>query len=97
MRIDRSEVQRIARLARVHLSEGEKELYTKHLNQLLEHVEKLRELDTTEVPPTYHILDSLVNVLRPDQVRQGLAHEAALQNAPDPAAGGFRVPRIVES
>lgn len=97
MRIDRSEVQRIARLARIHLSEEEKELYTKHLNQLLEHVDKLRELDTKDVPPTYHILDNLVNVLRPDKVRPGLDHEAALKNAPDPAEGGFRVPKIVEN
>lgn len=97
MRIDRSEVQRIARLARIHLSEDEKDLYTKHLNQLLEHVGKLGELDTKDVPPTYHVLESLINVFRPDEIRQGLAPEAALQNAPDPAEGGFRVPKIVES
>ena len=96
MQISRAEVQHIARLARLHLGEAEEEAFTRQLNQVLEHVAKLNELDTTGVEPTYHVLATLRNVWRPDEVRPGLSQQDALRNAPDPAAGGFRVPKIVE-
>ena len=96
MQITRDEVARIARLARLHLTEAEPEAFTRQLNQVLEHMDKLRELDTDAVQPTYHVLDTLRNVTRPDEVHPGLTREEALRNAPDPAAGGFRVPKIVE-
>ncbi len=96
MQITRDEVSRIARLARLHLADDEQEAFTRQLNQVLEHMDKLRELDTEAVQPTYHVLDTMRNITRPDEVHSGLTHEEALRNAPDPAAGGFRVPKIVE-
>lgn len=94
--IDRDEVNRIARLARLYLDPAEQDAFTRQLNSVLEHMDKLRALDTDEVQPTYHVLP-LVNVFRADEVVPGLTQEEALANAPDPAGGGFRVPKIVEA
>lgn len=94
--IDRDEVNRIARLARLNLDAAEQEAFTRQLNSVLEHMDRLRGIDTTRVQPTYHVLP-LVNVLREDVVAPGLTQEEALANAPDPAGGGFRVPKIVEA
>lgn len=96
MQISLKDVEHIARLARLALTDAEKEEYTRQLNQVLEHMDKLQELNTDNVPPTYHILSDLVNVLRKDQATPGLTLEQALQNAPDRAGDGFRVPKIIE-
>ena len=95
MAISREEVLHVARLARLELSEEEVEAYTRQLSRILEHIGKLRALDTTDVPPTSHVLD-LKNVLRPDEVRAGLSRDETMQNAPDSAGGFFRVPKIRE-
>jgi aspartyl-tRNA(Asn)/glutamyl-tRNA(Gln) amidotransferase subunit C len=65
------------------------------LGGILEYVKKLDELDTSDVPPTYHVLD-LVNVTREDAVRPSLPVDEALANAPDRAEGFYRVPKIIE-
>ncbi len=96
MAISREEVLHVARLARLELGEDEIEAYTRQLSRILEHINKLRALDTEGVPPTSHVL-GLENVLRKDEARQGLSREAALSNAPDAAGGLFRVPKIKES
>ncbi len=95
MRLSREQVEHVALLARLEISEEEKERYTHELNQILEHFEALQKLDTENVPPTSHAIP-MTNVLREDEPRPSLPREEVLQNAPDPAEGCFRVPRVVE-
>ncbi|MFO7171466.1 MAG: Asp-tRNA(Asn)/Glu-tRNA(Gln) amidotransferase subunit GatC [Bacillota bacterium] len=95
MAISRAEVEHIARLARLGLSEEEMEALTEQLGRILAHMEVLRQVDTRDVPPTYHVLP-LQNVLRTDTVQESLSQEAALRNAPQAEAGAFKVPKITE-
>jgi aspartyl-tRNA(Asn)/glutamyl-tRNA(Gln) amidotransferase subunit C len=95
MKISRDEVKHVANLARLRFDEEELEKFTDQLNAILTYIDKLNELDTSEVEPTYHVLD-LVNVFREDQVQPSLPRQAALANAPERADGFFQVPRIIE-
>ena len=88
------DVERVAALARLALTENEKSLYLQQLTRILEYARQVAELDTRGVPPTFSILDDSPP-LRPDEVRASLQPEAALANAPDAAAGLFRVPRVL--
>ncbi len=92
--IKKSDVEHVALLARLELSEEEKELYTKQLSDILEHAQTLNKLDTENVPPTAHVLP-LKNVFREDEVGDHLDPEKALSNAPDKEESFFRVPKIV--
>lgn len=96
MRLTREQVDHIALLARLELSDAEKERAANELSQILDHFEQLNALDTTDVPPTEHVFP-VVNVLRADTPRPSLPREAALQNAPESAGGMFQVPRVVEA
>jgi aspartyl-tRNA(Asn)/glutamyl-tRNA(Gln) amidotransferase subunit C len=96
VRLTEDEVNYIANLSRLHLSDAERERAAGELSQILDYFEKLKELDTEGVEPTEHVLP-VVNVLRPDKSRPGLTPEAALQNAPEQAAHMFQVPRVVEA
>lgn len=96
MQLSAEEVQHIALLSRLELSQAERTRAANELSQILDYFEKMGELDTRDVPPTMHALP-VENVLRPDVVKPGLSHEAALQNAPESAAGMFQVPRVVEA
>jgi aspartyl-tRNA(Asn)/glutamyl-tRNA(Gln) amidotransferase subunit C len=89
--IDRDQVLHVARLSRLALTEDELERMPGELSKILEHVEKMDELDLDGVEPTSHVVD-LVNVLREDVPRPCLPRERALAGAPDVAGGGFRVP-----
>jgi len=95
-RISRTDVEHVARLARLALTEDELEQFTGQLADILEHAAKVSALDTAAVPPTAHPLP-LVNVLRPDEPRPSLAPGAALAMAPAAEAGRFRVPRILDA
>jgi aspartyl-tRNA(Asn)/glutamyl-tRNA(Gln) amidotransferase subunit C len=81
-------------LARLELSEDEKERFTEQLNSILEHAEALKSLDTEGVEPTAHSFP-IRNVFREDAVKQGLSNEVATANAPDKKDGYFKVPKIV--
>jgi aspartyl-tRNA(Asn)/glutamyl-tRNA(Gln) amidotransferase subunit C len=94
-KISLREVEHVARLARLALSESEKERMRSQLDVILAYVAKLDEVDTTGVPPTAHVLP-LVNVMREDEVRPSYPAEAMLANAPDPDGEQFRVPKILE-
>jgi len=87
-------VRQVARLARLTLSEAEVELLTRQLNDILKYVEKLNELDTTDIPPMAHVLE-LNNALREDEVTGSLPLEEALANAPDRQRHSFAVPKII--
>jgi aspartyl-tRNA(Asn)/glutamyl-tRNA(Gln) amidotransferase subunit C len=89
--IDRDQVLHVARLSRLALSDEELERMPAELSKILEHVEKMSELDLDGVEPTSHVVE-LQNVLRDDEPRPCLPRERALEGAPDVAEGGFRVP-----
>jgi aspartyl-tRNA(Asn)/glutamyl-tRNA(Gln) amidotransferase subunit C len=89
--IDREQVLHVAKLARLRLSDDEVERMSGELSSILEHVERITELDLEGVDPTSHVID-VENVLRPDEPRPSLPRERALENAPDATDEGFRVP-----
>ena len=89
--IDREQVLHVARLARLRLSDEEVERMSGELSAILDHVEKIGELDLDGVEPTAHVVP-LENVLREDEPRPSLPRERALEQAPDAGDGGFRVP-----
>ena len=93
--ISAAQVEHVAQLARLALSDEEKQRLTEQLNAILTYMEQLGEVPTAGVEPTAHVLD-LVNVFRDDTVRQTLSADAALANAPETAHHFFVVPRIVE-
>ena len=88
-------VNYVAHLARLALTPAEEHELGAQLSQVLGYIEKLKEVDVTGIEPTAHPFP-LVNVTRPDEVKPGLTHEAALQNAPAQSNGLFMVPKIVE-
>jgi aspartyl-tRNA(Asn)/glutamyl-tRNA(Gln) amidotransferase subunit C len=89
--IDREQVLHVARLARLGLSEEEVERMSRELSSILDHVDRISELELDRVEPTSHVVD-LENVLRPDEPRPSWPKERMLATAPDPAEGAFRVP-----
>jgi aspartyl-tRNA(Asn)/glutamyl-tRNA(Gln) amidotransferase subunit C len=89
--LDRDQVLHVARLARLELNEDEVERMARELSNVLDHIEKIRELDLEGVPATSHVID-VVNALRADEPRPCLPVEVALAAAPEPVDGGFGVP-----
>jgi aspartyl-tRNA(Asn)/glutamyl-tRNA(Gln) amidotransferase subunit C len=90
--LSRDQVLHVARLARLELTEEEVQSLGAELSKVLDHIEKIEELgDLADVPPTSHVI-AVENVLRDDAPRPSLPREKALESAPDPALGGFRVP-----
>lgn len=91
-----ADVERIAALAHLELTEDEKLLFTTQLAGILAYAEQLQAVDTTGVPATAHI-NAAASVERPDEPRPSLTPADALANAPDgaPDAGLFRVPRVI--
>jgi aspartyl-tRNA(Asn)/glutamyl-tRNA(Gln) amidotransferase subunit C len=93
--IGRGDVDAVARLARLHLTDDESERLREQLSAILSYIDKLRALDTEQVEPTSHAVP-LVNVMRDDAPEPCLPADAMLANAPDPQGEFFRVPRIIE-
>lgn len=89
--IDRAQVLHVAKLARLALSEDEVERMSRELSKVLEHIERIGELDLDGVPPTSHVVD-VVGALRPDEPQPSLPREVALAAAPRALDGGFAVP-----
>ena len=89
------DVKYVAHLARIALTPDEEKKLGAQLGQILGYIEKLGELDVTQVEPTAHAVPS-VNVTRADEIKSSLPHEAALRNAPKHSGGLFVVPQIVE-
>ena len=90
------DIEHVARLARLGLSDEELARYKEQLALILEHAERVREVAADDVPPTSHPIP-LVNVFREDEVQPSLSHEDAMANAPENEDGRFRVPPIVEA
>jgi aspartyl-tRNA(Asn)/glutamyl-tRNA(Gln) amidotransferase subunit C len=89
------DIKYVAHLARISLTPDEEKKIGAQLGHILGYIEKLRELDVTNVEPTAHAVP-MVNITRADEVRPSLSHEEALRNAPRQAGGLFVVPKIVE-
>ena len=88
------EIGHIVMLARLELSEQEKKLFSKQIGSIIEYIDKLNELDTTNVPPTAHVLP-IKNVFRSDEMKESLSKDAALQNAPKRKDDFYEVPKII--
>jgi len=95
MKLSKEEIEHVALLARLQLSEEEKERLTGHLNQIMVHFEKLQELDTSEVEPTSHSIP-VENVLREDVAGPSLPVEDVIANAPEARDDQFVVPQVVD-
>jgi aspartyl-tRNA(Asn)/glutamyl-tRNA(Gln) amidotransferase subunit C len=95
MKISRKEVTHIAHLARLEFSEAEIEAFTRQLDSILSYFDKLKEVDTTAVEPTTHVL-GVRNVFREDAVTASIGQETSLQNAPEGESGCFRVPKVID-
>jgi len=89
------DVEHIAQLARLALTDPEREKFSAQLASILSYVEKLKELDTSGIEPTSHVV-TISNVVREDKVSPSLAQDDALMNAPDRAGHFYRVPKIIE-
>ena len=88
-------IQYVANLARVALTPDEEQRFGQQLTNILGYIEKLKEVDVSQVEPTAHAFP-LVNVMRPDVVTGSLPHDEAMRNAPAKASGLFVVPKVVE-
>ena len=95
MDIDRATVDHVARLARLDLSDEERQRMTAELGKILEHAAKIQALDLDEVEPTSHAIP-IRNVMRPDETTPSLTQEEALSSAPEVEDGRFKVPSILE-
>jgi aspartyl-tRNA(Asn)/glutamyl-tRNA(Gln) amidotransferase subunit C len=92
--LSKKEVEHVAWLAHIELSEQEKTLFTEQFNGILDYFKKIDEVDTEDVEPTYHVLD-INNVFRKDKTEPSLPAEKVLENAPKKEKKFFKAPRIV--
>jgi aspartyl-tRNA(Asn)/glutamyl-tRNA(Gln) amidotransferase subunit C len=95
MKITRAEVEHVARLARLELTEEEKDTFTGQMDAILAYVEKLNELDTAGIIPTAHAVP-MENAFREDLLVPSIGTDNALANAPDRVEDFFRVPKVIE-
>ena len=95
MAISREDIEHVAFLARLGLTEAEKATLQEQLSSILDHMRTINQLDTSEIPPTAQVIP-LRNVMRPDEVDPSLPAEDVLKNAPDREGAFFRVPHVLE-
>ncbi len=93
-KISKEDVRYVAKLARLNVSEEEMEVFTFQLNSILSYMEKLDELETSNVEPMSHVID-VYNAFREDMVSESFSQGVALENAPERDEGFFKVPRII--
>ena len=94
MSVSLKDAEKIADLARLYITEEEKEKYTRQLNVILEYMEQLNKVDTSNVEPLSHPFE-LTNVFRDDEVQPSLPVDEALKNAPDKSGNYFKVPKVI--
>jgi aspartyl-tRNA(Asn)/glutamyl-tRNA(Gln) amidotransferase subunit C len=95
LKLSTSDVEYVAKLARLEVTEAEKEKFTAQLNDILLYIDKLNEPDTTGVAPMSHAI-AVTNAFREDKVLESLGTERALANAPDARGEFFRVPKVID-
>ncbi len=98
MKITEKEVRYVADLANLTLTDAEVARFRGDLDGILEHIDKINELDLSGVKPMAQVLFETgeTATLRPDEPRPPLGNDAALANAPQPGAGYFKVPKVIE-
>jgi aspartyl-tRNA(Asn)/glutamyl-tRNA(Gln) amidotransferase subunit C len=89
------EIEQVAMLARLKLTENEKKLFSDQVGSIIDYINKLNELDTDNVQPTAHVLP-IKNVFRQDTLKDSLTRDNALKNAPKRDTLFYRVPKIIE-
>ena len=94
MSVTKKDVENIAALAKLSFTEEEKETLTQQMNGILAHMEKLNELDTTNVEPLSQVIENQ-NVFREDEVKPSIPTAEALKNAPDKTEEHFKVPKVI--
>ena len=95
MKLSTQDVEYVAKLARLEVTNQEKEKFTAQLNDILLYIDKLNELDTTGVAPMSHAI-AVTNAFREDKVSESLGTQRALANAPDARGEFFRVPKVID-
>jgi len=95
VKLSTSDVEYVAKLARLEVTEAEKEKFTAQLNDILLYIDKLNELDTQGVAPMSHAI-AVTNAFREDKIAESLGTQKALANAPDARGEFFRVPKVID-
>jgi aspartyl-tRNA(Asn)/glutamyl-tRNA(Gln) amidotransferase subunit C len=97
MPITKQDVEKIATLANLALSEAEQQMFTSQLSSIVSYVEKLNELDTADVPPMSHstLSGDSSYAMRDDVAGESLGQQIALSNAPDAGEGHFKLPKVI--
>lgn len=95
MKISSKEVEHVAHLARLEITDVEKEKFTAQLNDILLYIDKLNELNTGNIEPMNQAI-SVINAFREDTVRDSIGTQQSLDNAPDSRGDFFRVPKIID-
>jgi aspartyl-tRNA(Asn)/glutamyl-tRNA(Gln) amidotransferase subunit C len=93
MPLSRDQVRHVAMLARIGLEPGDDDFYAEQLSGILQHIDRLQQVNTDDIPPTAQVVE-IAAVLRDDAPRPSLSQEDALANAPAAVNGMFRVPSI---
>jgi aspartyl-tRNA(Asn)/glutamyl-tRNA(Gln) amidotransferase subunit C len=94
--VSHEDVKYVAKLARLKVGPDELDRFARQLSGILEHIDKISELDLSGVEPTSHVI-GLANVFREDEPRPSVEREEALANGPEVERGAFRVPPILEA
>lgn len=94
MTVTIKDVEHVAKLARLRFTQEELEKFTRQFNQILEYMQKLNELDTSNVEPLSHVIE-VSNVFRNDEVRPSYPREEVLKNAPSQDGKFFKVPKVI--
>lgn len=95
MSVTKDDVLYMAHLARLELKDEQAEGLKEDMNKILGYMEKLGQLDTSDVEPLEHVTEQ-PSILRKDEVKEPISHKDALKNAPDADSDYFRVPRVIE-
>lgn len=95
MKISKEEVQHVARLARLALEDASLDAMAEQIGTILEYMETLNRIDTTDVEPTTHAVSAATTPVREDTARGHLDRDKALDNAPDKDGESFLVPRVI--
>ncbi|MCK7468257.1 MAG: Asp-tRNA(Asn)/Glu-tRNA(Gln) amidotransferase subunit GatC [Desulfosudis oleivorans] len=95
VKLSTSDVEYVGKLARLEVTEAEKEKFTAQLNDILLYIDQLNELDTKGVAPMSHAI-AVTNAFREDKVAESLGTQKALANAPDARGEFFRVPKVID-
>ncbi len=96
VKLDKETIRKLTRLCRIDCTEEEQETLLKDLKKILAYIEQLQEIDTTNVAPCNHVLESMYNVMREDAIGPVLNREDFLGNAPSHIGGMIRVPPVIK-